>query len=255
MAQQGVEILDSDEIRIRRRNRGRRLDRVRDASTALGHNFQGDLPLHLESEVDRIANRVAELLDSGWRRVRVVTDHGWLLMPGWLAEGGTAGILDGNEVGALCCCEGPAEAAVPTYAWHWNRSVRIVSPPGIACFRAGEKYAHGGVSLQECVVPDIVVERGVEIVRAAIQSIQWRGMRCRVRRGDQRPVVEGRPSDELEAGSRRSIVAAVKAVGPAGEVSLAVADDKHEGAAASVVLLDAGGKVVDSPDHQRGRNG
>jgi hypothetical protein len=37
----------------------------------------------------------------------------------------------------------------------------------------------------------------------------------------------------------------VKEVGPAGEASLAVADDKHEGAAAMVVLLDAAGKVLD----------
>jgi hypothetical protein len=39
-------------------------------------------------------------------------------------------------------------------------------------------------------------------------------------------------------------VAAAKPVGSSGEVSLAVVDDKYEGAAASVVVLDAGGKVV-----------
>jgi len=59
--------------------------------------------------------------------------------------------------------------------------VRIVSPPGIACFRAGERYTHGGVSPQECVVPDLIVERGVETSFASIQSVQWRGMRCKVR--------------------------------------------------------------------------
>jgi len=42
-----------------------------------------------------------------------------------------------------------------------------------------------------------------------------------------------------------SIVASVKEVGSAGEVSLAVADDRHEGAAAVVVLLDSTGKVLD----------
>ena len=53
---------------------------------ALGHKVQGELPLHLEHEVDRIADRVAELLDAGWERVRVVTDHGWLLLPGELPK-------------------------------------------------------------------------------------------------------------------------------------------------------------------------
>jgi hypothetical protein len=42
-----------------------------------------------------------------------------------------------------------------------------------------------------------------------------------------------------------SLAAAVKEVGPRGEASLAVSDDKHEGAAASAVVLDAGGRVLD----------
>ena len=43
-----------------------------------------------------------------------------------------------------------------------------------------------------------------------------------------------------------SIVAAAKELGSNGEASLAVSDDKHEGAAASVVVTDASGRVLDS---------
>ena len=42
------------------------------------------------------------------------------------------------------------------------------------------------------------------------------------------------------------IAAAAKEVGSNGEASLAVLDDKHEGAAASVVVIDASGLVLDS---------
>ena len=42
-----------------------------------------------------------------------------------------------------------------------------------------------------------------------------------------------------------SIAASVKEVGPAGEASIAVADDSHEGAAATIVVLDAAGNVLD----------
>jgi hypothetical protein len=42
-----------------------------------------------------------------------------------------------------------------------------------------------------------------------------------------------------------SIAASTKEVGPAGEASLAVADDSHEGAAATVVVVDAAGSVLD----------
>jgi hypothetical protein len=42
-----------------------------------------------------------------------------------------------------------------------------------------------------------------------------------------------------------SIVAASKEVGPSGEVSLAVADDSHESASATIVAIDAAGNVLD----------
>jgi hypothetical protein len=41
-----------------------------------------------------------------------------------------------------------------------------------------------------------------------------------------------------------SIVASIKGVGSSGEASLVV-DDKHEGTAATIVLLDGAGKVLD----------
>jgi len=36
------------------------------------------------------------------------------------------------------------------------------------------------VSVQECVVPDLIAERGAARSRASIQDVRWRGMRCRV---------------------------------------------------------------------------
>lgn len=45
---------------------------------------------------------------------------------------------------------------------------------------ANSEYAHGGISLQECVIPELIVERGEEAVTATITEISWRGMRCRV---------------------------------------------------------------------------
>jgi hypothetical protein len=100
------------------------------------------------------------------------------------------------------------------------------------------------VSLQECVVPEILVERGVETVRASIKSIQWRGLRCRVAVDTSDPSlrVDLRLNWKQESSS---IVASVKEVGAAGEASLAVADDDRLGDAATVVLLDSAGNVLD----------
>ena len=89
------------------------------------------------------------------------------------------------------------------------------------------------------------MERSFGAAYATIQSIEWRGMRCRVRvqANDPHMKVDLRTNWKQEA---TSIVAAVKEVGTTGEVSLAVPDDIHEGAAASVVLLDRDGKVITS---------
>jgi hypothetical protein len=243
MAARDVETLDAGEVRFPSGSEGGGWTECGKIDS-LGHKVQGELPLHLENEVDRIADRVGELLDSGWKRVRVVTDHGWLLLPDGLPKVELPAYLTATKWARCAVIKGDADPAVVAYAWHWNPEVRVVSPPGVASFFAGETYTHGGVSLQECVVPEIVVERGAETVRATIPTIQWRGMRCRVAVDTTDPSLRVDLRTQWKQASS-SIVAAVKQVGQAGEVSLAVTDDDRLGDPAMVVLLDAAGKVLD----------
>jgi hypothetical protein len=147
--------------------------------------------------------------------------------------------------------QGETPKGFPVFPWHWNPHVRIVSPPGIGSFFAGMEYAHGGVSPQECVVPELMVERGAEALKAKIEGIRWRGMRCRV---TVRANAVGVTVD-LRLQARRaesSIVAAAKEVDENGEASLAVQDDRHEREAAMVVLLDQAGQVLDQKPTQVG---
>ena len=97
------------------------------------------------------------MLEAGWKEVRVVTDHGWLLLAGGPAEVGLAEVPDGDPLAAVRRRE--AESAtvdLACFPWFWADDVRIACPPGIDCFMAGEEYSHGGLSLQECVVPQFV---------------------------------------------------------------------------------------------------
>ncbi len=240
LAQRGVEVLEGSETRFPSGAEPGGWAEFGQID-AYGHAHPDDLPVRVKTEVLNAADRILQLLDAGWKKVRVVTDHGWLLMPEGLPKVELPAYLAATKWSRCAVVKG--DAAVPSYPWHWNPDVRIASPPGIASFRAGEKYAHGGVSLQECVVPEIVVEQGVEAVRASIVSVEWRGMRCRVKVDSNDPAVRvDLRTNWKQAGS--SIVAAVKEVGSSGEVSLAVADDKHEGAAAAVVVIDSGGDVL-----------
>jgi hypothetical protein len=208
---------------------------------AYGHAHPDDLAARVKTEVMNAADRILQLLESGWKMVRVVTDHGWLLMPDGLPKVDLPAFLAETKWSRCAVVKG--DAAVPSYPWHWNNDIRIASPPGIASFRAGEKYSHGGVSLQECIVPEILVGLGVKAVSASIISVDWRGMRCKVKVDSNDPTVRvDLRTNWKQAGS--SIVAGVKEVGSNGEVNLVVTDDEHEGSAAMVVLIDSAGAIL-----------
>lgn len=237
----GVEILDASELLIPSgANAGGWTECG--AIDSMGHSLQGDLVHQIETELKRIEDRVSSLLNSGWRRVHVVTDHGWLLLPGGLPKIDLPGYLVETKWARCAVVKGQPDIPVPVSIWYWNSAVRIASPPGIGSFRASEIYAHGGISPQECVVPDLVVERGVTAISATITSIEWRRMRCRIRveTNNASVRVDLRKNWKEQA---TSIVAARKALDANGEVSL-VLDDTHEGAAASVVVVDVDGNVI-----------
>ena len=209
----------------------------------LGHSTGTRLASQIETEVENIADRIDAILEAGWPRVKVVTDHGWLLLPGGLPKVDLPHYLVATRWTRCATVKGNSTVSVPVYPWHWNPHVRIASPPGVGSFVAGTEYSHGGVSPQECIVPELVVERGAEPVRAQIADVRWRGMRCRV------TVATNAPSARVDIRlnwrkSETSIVASIKDIGAGGEASLAVADDRYEGAGATVVVLDAAGNVL-----------
>ena len=123
----------------------------------LGHKLGLDLPRHIDDELAILVDRIAALLQCGWNRVRVVTDHGWLLMPGGLPKVVLPPSLTATKWARCATVRGESKPEVPVLPWYWNPEVRIACPPGIGSFIAGADYAHGGVSLQECVIPELTV--------------------------------------------------------------------------------------------------
>ena len=119
--------------------------------------------------------------------------------------------------------------------------------PGIACFGAGNEYAHGGLSLQESLMPVIRITAGADAGAAGaevrIAAVSWIGLRCRVR-------IDGaRPGLAVDLRMRvndadSSVSGGIRAVDGEGAASLLVPDDEHEGSPAALVVLDAGGQVV-----------
>src|SRR5205807_4566068 len=125
--------------------------------------------------------RTAGLLAAGWKEVRVITDHGWLLLPGGLPKVDLPSFLAEDRWGRCALPRAGSTPDVPLAAWHWSPDVWIALAPGIGCFVAGKEYAHGSLTLQECLVPRLSVRAAAPTTPAAsIRSARWLGLRCRV---------------------------------------------------------------------------
>jgi hypothetical protein len=109
---------------------------------------------------------------------------------------------------------------------------------------SGEEYNHGGLSLQECVVPQIVIRPGgTATVSAKIESYKWAGLRCRIKvTGDYEGCLVDLRDKAADPGS--SLVSP-KVVTKDGSVALVVTNESREGTATTLVLLDHAGNILD----------
>ena len=210
-----------------------------------GHHEQGGLPRQLPQILDRLAERIAGLLERGWRAVRVVTDHGWLWLPGGLPRVDLPKHLTATRWARCAVLAGAGSPEeVPRWPWSWNRGEWFAAAPGIACFNKSDAFAHGGLSIQECLTPDLLVARSGEAAAppTTIESIAWRRFRCSlVAAGG----AGGRTADlRLGGPAGESVAAEPKPVEADGAASLLLAGDEHEAAALSLVVLDENGKIL-----------
>ena len=214
----------------------------------LGHSLQGKLAARVGDQIELLSERIEALLDAGWREVRVVTDHGWLWLPGGLPKVDLPKYLTASRWARCAAIKHGSTVEAPTVPWHWNSGERVAVGPGIACFGAGNEYAHGGLSLQECLIPvlRITVGAGAAKARASIVKVSWAGLRCRVRVDAAQSGHSAGLSVDLRTrvNEAESSVSRTRSLDAAGAASLLVADDELEGAPAAVVVLDKGGQVI-----------
>ncbi len=209
-----------------------------------GHQEGLNLARRVRELLAALVERVEALLASGWQEVRVVTDHGWLLVPGGLPKADLPKYLTATRWGRCAVVKPSATVDYPSFSWSWSDEVRVASPYGIDSFIAGKEYSHGGLSVQECVVPQLAVRHGKAAgVSAKIEQVRWVGLRCRVTLGGDfggcSVDLRDKPADPTTS------LTGAKPVGADGNAALVVADDGRDGSGTTLVLLDASGKVVE----------
>ncbi len=189
-----------------------------------GHERGWKLSKSITGLLSEISGRVEQLLAARWKSVRVVTDHGWLLLPGGLPKIELPAALVENKWGRCAVIKPGAVTEERLFPWYWNVNQSIALANGISCYKAGEEYAHGGLSLQECLTLELRVSVGTSIPQTPsveITDIVWKGLRCKI-------AVDGEFSDlffdiRMKAGSpEHSVVMNVKPINEAGSVRLSL---------------------------------
>ena len=208
-----------------------------------GHNEGIGLARRVPEIIAGLVGRIESLLAAGWQEVRVVTDHGWLLMAGGLPKAELPKYLTATRWGRSAVVKPSSTVEFPCFPWFWSGDVRVACPHGIDCFAAGKEYSHGGLSVQECVVPQLSVQRTAAGISAKIEQTKWSGLRCRVKISGE---AAGCTVDLRDrAADPATSIATLKPVGKDGQVTLLVENDQREGTATNLVLLDGSGNVVE----------
>jgi len=211
-----------------------------------GHQQGAKLAKRLDLLLKEIAERIGALFDAGWSSVRVVTDHGWLLMPGNLPTISMSNDLTENKWGRCAAIKAGAVTNEALYPWFWNPTQRFALANGVGCYSKSVEYSHGGLSLQECLTLELLVTRGetsggAQVVE--VTDIGWKGMRCTVAAAGE---YAGLSLDlRLHAGDRESSKAvSVKPLKANGTASVVVENERLQGHDAFVVLVNAAGELV-----------
>jgi hypothetical protein len=144
---------------------------------SLAHNQGLGFLLQLEQRLSEMTEQILALLAAGWSEVHIVTDHGWLLLPGGLPKTELPEHLTEARKGRCARLKPEAQTDLQTLPWHFDPSVRVAVAPGISVFVAGADYEHGGLSVQECVTPMLRVKASTKKRPLRLTKIRWKGLR------------------------------------------------------------------------------
>lgn len=211
-----------------------------------GHARGWKLAKYIDLLLADIAERIAALLAAGWNSVRVVTDHGWLLMPGKLPTVQMSKDLTDNKWGRCASIKPGAFTNERLYPWFWNPNQHFALADGVSCYSKSVDYNHGGLSLQECLTLDLVVTRGGSAPGKQIvdvTDVAWQGLRCTV--GADGQYANLSLDLRMHAGDpTSSVVVSMKPLKENGTASVVVENEDLQGRAAFLVLLSASGELV-----------
>jgi len=209
-----------------------------------GHEEQAGMVKRVEELFDQVQETLEQAFSKGIKRIKIVTDHGWLLLPGGLPKTQLNAGLFETRWGRCALIKEGVNTDLLHLPWRWNPSIFIAYAPGISFFKANEEYAHGGISIHECLIPILIIENpNASNVEAKIQDFKWVNLKCSIQSSE---VTDGYSVDIRTKynDAETSIVLSKSKMLKGSTVTLMV-DDDAEAQAATIVLLDPSGIILD----------
>jgi len=209
-----------------------------------GHEEQADMVKRIEELFDQVQEALDVAFERGIKRIKIVTDHGWLLLPGGLPKTKLNAGLTETRWGRCALIKDGATTDLLHLPWRWNPSTYIAYAPGISFFKVNEEYAHGGISIHECLVPTLIIENpNVLDIQAEVKVVKWVNLKCTIQTSD---VPDGYAVDIRTKynDAKTSIVLSKNKILQNNTVTLMV-DDAAEHHSASIVLLDENERILD----------
>ena len=212
-----------------------------------GHNEQANMVKSIEELFEQVQESLDTAFEKGVKKIKIVTDHGWLLLPGGLPKAELNAGLTETRWGRCALIKEGANTDLLHLPWRWNESIFIAYAPGISFFKKNEEYAHGGISIQECLVPTILIENpNAAKVHSKIHEIKWVNLKCTITTENAQENfsidIRTKFNDETT-----SIVESRNKMITDNKVFVMVNDDA-EAKAANIVLLDANGRILDKKE-------
>lgn len=210
-----------------------------------GHEQGSKLAWRIEEELSGIEERIRSLISAGWRKVHIVTDHGWLMMPGGLPKIELPKHLTNSQWGRCANPDSGAQHGFRENCWFWDPADAVVLAPGISCFMAGLEYSHGGLTVQEALIPSLTVTAGTGSVGplVVLKELAWSGLRLNM-------VFEGAEGFRVDIRGKvgdpsTSYVASSVTASAAGQrTSILVLDDDAIGTPAFLVVIDSDNQPI-----------